>query len=74
MPSVIPPPAGSAPARAMATAASMAAAFAAHSAFSEAGSLSATMPAPACTEAVPSGATVMVRMAMAVSRLPEKSR
>ena len=58
----------------MATAESMAAALWAHSAFSDAGSLSATMPAPAWTEARPSGLTVMVRMAMAVSRLPEKSR
>ena len=31
-------------------------------------------PAPACTDARPSGATTMVRMAMAVSRFPEKSR
>ena len=60
--------------RAMATAASMAAALWAHSSFSESGSESATIPAPACTEARPSGLTVMVRMAMAVSRFPEKSR
>ena len=58
----------------MATAASSAAALWAHSAFSVLGSLSATIPAPACTDARPSGLTIMVRMAMAVSRLPEKSR
>jgi len=61
-------------ARAAPTAASRAAALWAHSASSEAGSLSATIPAPAWTKARPSGATTMVRMAMAVSRLPEKSR
>ncbi len=31
------------------------------------------MPAPACTRARPSGPMNIVRMAMAVSRLPEKS-
>jgi hypothetical protein len=58
----------------MATADSIAAALWAHSSFSATGSLSATMPAPAWTDARPSGLTVMVRMAMAVSKLPEKSR
>ena len=60
-------------ARAAVTAASRAAALCWHSSSSVAGSLSATMPAPACTWARPSGETTMVRMAMAVSMLPEKS-
>ena len=60
--------------RAAATAARSAAALCAHSASSLAGSLSATIPAPACTDARPSGVVTSVRMAIAVSRLPEKSR
>src|SRR5208283_1367685 len=59
--------------RAPATAASTAAALAAHSSSSAAGSLSATMPAPACTEALPSAVATRVRIAIAVSKLPEKS-
>jgi hypothetical protein len=57
----------------MATAESIAAALWAHSSFSVVGSLSATIPAPACTLARPFGVTTMVRMAIAVSTLPEKS-
>ncbi|HEX3462055.1 MAG TPA: hypothetical protein VHT49_14210 [Acidimicrobiales bacterium] len=59
--------------RAAVTATNSAPAFAAHSASSDTGSLSATMPAPACTLTRPSGMTTMVRIAMAVSTLPEKS-
>ena len=59
--------------RAAVTATRRAPALCAHSSSSDCGSLSATMPAPACTLARPSGVTTMVRMAMAVSRLPEKS-
>ena len=61
-------------ARAAVTAALRAAALWEHSSSSSPGSLSATIPAPACTDALPSGPTTMVRMAMAVSRLPEKSK
>ena len=59
--------------RAPATAASTAAALSEHSTSSAFGSLSATMPAPACTEARPSGVATSVRIVMAVSRFPEKS-
>src|SRR5690606_33657960 len=45
-----------------------------HSRCSSSGTLSATMPAPAWTEAMPSSPMTIVRMAMAVSMLPEKSR
>jgi hypothetical protein len=55
-------------------AASRAAAFAWHSSSSRTGSESNTMPAPACTEARPSASTTSVRMAMAVSRFPSRSR
>ena len=58
--------------RAAGTAASSAAALLRHSRSSRSGSLSATMPAPACS-AAPCGPMNIVRMAMAVSRLPEKS-
>ncbi len=66
-------PAAAVARRAAGTAASRAAALWTHSAYSAAGSLSATMPAPAWTEARPRGSTTIVRMAMAVSILPEKS-
>ncbi len=44
-----------------------------HSRSSMSAILSATIPAPAWTLARPLGPTSMVRMAMAVSTLPEKS-
>ena len=59
--------------RAAVTATSKAPALWSHSSSSRWGSLSATMPAPAWMLARPSGVTTMVRMAMAVSTLPEKS-
>ena len=59
--------------RAAVTATNSARTFWPHSSSSRTGSLSATIPAPACTCARPSGETTMVRMAMAVSMLPEKS-
>ncbi len=55
------------------TARSTAAALLRHSVSSETGSESATTPAPACTYAVPSRSRA-VRMAMAVSESPAKSR
>src|SRR5581483_7197431 len=60
--------------RAAGTAASRACALLRHSRSSCSGTESTTMPAPASTDARPSGCTTIVRMAMAVSTLPEKSR
>src|SRR5581483_7056850 len=60
--------------RAAGTAASRACALLRHSRSSCSGTESTTMPAPASTDARPSGCTTIVRIAIAVSRLPEKSR
>ena len=60
--------------QAVGTAARRALALLRVSSSSWAGTESATMPAPAWTQARPSGRQTMVRMAMAVSMLPEKSR
>src|SRR5205814_7150367 len=51
--------------RAAGTAARRAAALLRHSSSSASGSLSATMPAPACTDARPSGIPTIVRIAIA---------
>src|SRR3954453_23394607 len=60
--------------RAPGTAPSRARALLWHSRSSCSGTESATTPAPAWTDARPAGSTSSVRMAMAVSMLPEKSR